>query len=392
MKVLVSIDANNIWKKIDGTYWSNSIHNYEFLSRYLGVFDEIVCVTRVHSEYLSNTINMMQVNGENVTIRDLPMIYGMKQYILNYYKLKLAVKKAVSDVDCAIFRLPSVVGFELMNEFTKTGKPFVIEVVADPYDAYKSNYLARFIYTRKLKKATKIAMGVSYVTAHALQEKYPPMARKNSSSHRYFESNYSSINLNDNFFGEARLCYKKDSYSIIHTSNAINNNMKGHRELLLALKIVKSKGYDVSITFVGDGRARNKFEQFAIELGLKENVTFLGRIASAQKMKEVLISGDMFVLPTKAEGLPRSIIEAMAVGLPCIATPVGGTSELLPYEYLVEPEDVEEFAILIIKFIENPELMTKASHENIVKAREYRNEILFEKRNDFYKNLKDAIK
>jgi len=390
MRVLVSWDANNIWKKTDGSYWSNSIHSYSFVERYLQTYEEVALVTRVFSKSIENEETMMRVDGPGVCIRELPMLRGAKGYILGYWSLKKSIKKAVKNVDCAIFRIPSVIGYMLLDEFKKTGKPYAVEVVVDPFDAYKDNKIVQKIFTRKLKKAVLAANGASYVTKQTLQNRYPSAARLYGEESGHFESHYSSIDLKEEFFSEPRVYENKNTYKIIHTANAIHHNGKGHLELIDALYIVRKRGYDVSVTFIGDGSKRKQFEEYAISRGLKDYVNFTGLLTGSAAIREVLLSGDMFVLPTKYEGLPRSVIEAMAVGLPCIASPVGGTCELLDDSYLVNSEDVEGLANKIIWLIEHPNEMTEASERNIEKAREYRQDILSVRRKEFYQKLKEC--
>ncbi|MDO4990728.1 MAG: glycosyltransferase family 4 protein, partial [Eubacteriales bacterium] len=83
-----------------------------------------------------------------------------------------------------------------------------------------------------------------------------------------------------------------------------------------------------------------------------------------------------------------TVIEAMAVGLPCISTPVAGIPELLEPEDMIAPTDVEGFADRIIDLLSDPETMEKKSARNIAKAKEYSDEQLQNKRNAFYGKLR----
>jgi glycosyltransferase involved in cell wall biosynthesis len=100
-------------------------------------------------------------------------------------------------------------------------------------------------------------------------------------------------------------------------------------------------------------------------LGVTGSVTFLGMI---QNVMDYLKSADLFVLPSRAEGLSNSLLEAMSYGIPCIATEVGGNSELLesgnqkvlPGKYviggnglLINPDDIEGLAKAILYLIRN---------------------------------------
>ena len=390
MNVLVSIDANNIVKAGDGSYWCDTLHEYSFWNRYLSVFDEIIAAMRVRAKDISDTTSINRVDGDRVEIREFPMMQGMKGYALGYFKTKRAAKNALSGADCAIIRLPSVTGFAIYKEAKKRGIPVALEVVADPNEAYKPNAAARLIYTRLLKRAAMGANGVAYVTREQLQKIYPCRALKlNKENTDYFTADYSSINLPAPFFAEPRRYAEKKKWKIIHTANGIHNFLKGHDTLIRALKIIREHGYEVEAVFLGDGRMKEYFERLANELHLTESVRFVGLVSNRDKLREYLADSDIFALPTHTEGLPRSVIEAMAVGLPCLSTPVGGIPELLSADCLIPPTDSAAWAEKIMYLIDNPEVLTEKSRENIFKAYEYREEALTQKRSSFYGRLRN---
>jgi len=96
----------------------------------------------------------------------------------------------------------------------------------------------------------------------------------------------------------------------------------------------------------------------------------------------------LFVLPSRTEGLPRAMIEAMARGLPCVGSAVNGIPELLPVEDMVPPNDVPALAEKIREVLTNPERMAQMSARNLDKAREYADNVLYERRTAFYQHLK----
>ena len=98
------------------------------------------------------------------------------------------------------------------------------------------------------------------------------------------------------------------------------------------------------------------------------------------------------VFPSKSEGLPRTIIEAMAVGLPCIASNVGGLPELLDKEYLFAPTDVQGIVEKICYLINNPQELENMSKKNIANVKQYSSDLLMKRRIAFYENLKQCVK
>lgn len=392
MKVIVISDSH-IVKLPDNTYWSRlTMFGYEFWKRYLSVFDDVVVVSRVKNKHDLDREEYVRADGPHVEIKELPFIRGAKEYVKNVYQMKKAIRDVFesSDDDCAIFRLPSIPAFMMLREYKKSKKPYGFEIIADPMDAYKENKIAQKIFTRRLKKECKQANGVSYVTQFFLQKRYPSYSIINGTDKNHFDTYYSSIDLREDFFyKEKEYPLKMSSVKLIHIANAINSDIKGHTTLLNIVKILSDKNIDVSLTCVGDGDRRKYYEDMAAGLGISDKVKFTGLISSKEALRDLLIESDLFVFPTKAEGLPRAVIEAMAVGLPCISTGVNGIPELISDKYLFEPLEAEAMAGKIEKLINNSSELSEMSKANIMKAKEYINTKLNVRREEYYKTLKN---
>ena len=389
MKVLVAVDAQ-LFRTEDGKVWTPTIYGYEFWTRYLDIFEEVVVVSRIKNASFEEVKGFLRSDGEHITFRGLPFARGAKEYIKKFNAFRKEAKNAVEDVDCAIIRLPSIAATFIEYYFRKTQKPYVLEVVVDPNDAYAENKIAKELLTWHLKKAVLHANGVSYVTQFFLQKEYPSYSIRYGEDKTHFDTYYSSIMLKKDFFGEAKkFVNHPKKYKIVHTANNVNNYIKGHDVLINAVKILRDGGYDIEVIFIGDGKKREEFLNLADSLGIRKYVNFTGLLPSASEVRKVLIDSDMFVFPTKAEGLPRAVIEAMAVGLPCISTPVNGIPELLDREFLLNPNDTEGFAEKISFLVDNPLIMEKCSLRNISKAYEYEQNVLQSRRNKFYTKLRE---
>jgi glycosyltransferase involved in cell wall biosynthesis len=105
---------------------------------------------------------------------------------------------------------------------------------------------------------------------------------------------------------------------------------KGLPVLFESLGTLKDQGYDFELTLVGDGPDRAALEASARALGIGEQVVFAG-FAGQDEVLAHLRQSDMLLLPSFAEGVPVSLMEAMACGLPVIATYVGGVVELVEH-------------------------------------------------------------
>lgn len=394
MKVLVVVDGH-LGRTPDGRVWSARIYDYSFFARYLSAFDEVRIAMRIQ-EIETNKEFPNLCSGPHVEFFPIEEFKGPKEYIIKYASIKMNMKQYFEGCDCGIFRIPSTVGYQFLHGFEKTGKPYAVEVVVDPWDFAApgtlktvARPLIRRIWTKDLKKACYKANGASYVTKYALQKRYPSYARQHGERKEHFEAYYSSVNIPKSYFREAREYQKTETpYRIVHVTNFIGNHVKGHEELIEAVSILKQEGIMVKVDFVGEGSLIGEFERYAEHLGVSDRISFIGKLSNSREVREKLLDSDLFVFPSHAEGLPRVLIEAMAVGLPCISTNVNGIPELLDAPYLVEVGATKELADKIKALITDPEAMCKASQENRIRAEEYAEEELQKRRGEFYQKLR----
>lgn len=103
---------------------------------------------------------------------------------------------------------------------------------------------------------------------------------------------------------------------------------KGQGLLIDAIALLRERGLDVHCTIVGDGPLRTRLQEAVLDLGLGDRVSLPGALPPAEVAARLRTS-DIFCLPSFAEGVPISIMEAMAVGVPVVATNVGGVDELV---------------------------------------------------------------
>lgn len=392
-KVLLTVDHQFV-RTHDGKVWVKTIYGYDFWKRYLNVFDEVRVAARVHDVDKIEE-KMLLANGENVEFFQLPQYRGAKEYVLRYGAIRKAVNGVANDCNCAIFRIPSPISDLVKKEVVKKGLPWATEIVNDPWDnfapgVFKSIFrpIYRLRFTKQVKDYALKANGASYVTQYALQERYPSYARIHGESKVHFESYYSSILLNDEYFWrERQFCSKKDAFTIVHVNSCVTDFSKGHDVVIRAVKELRDRGIPASVKFVGDGPKRGFFENMAEELEVGKYVHFTGLLSSAQEVRKVLINSDILIFPTLGEGLPRTVIEAMAVGLPCLSTAVNGIPELLEDEFLIDQQDAVGFADKAAEILTDEEKYKRISDRNIQKAREYENSVLTQRRNEFYKKL-----
>jgi glycosyltransferase involved in cell wall biosynthesis len=130
---------------------------------------------------------------------------------------------------------------------------------------------------------------------------------------------------------------------------------KGHRYLIDAASLVVPQFPNLRILFIGDGELREELLAQTRALGLERSIRFLG---TRQDVPDLLAASDCFVLPSLWEGSPMALVEAMASGLPVIATEVSGTRQVIvPGEsgLLVPPGDARQLASAMLSLLSAPE-------------------------------------
>jgi glycosyltransferase involved in cell wall biosynthesis len=162
--------------------------------------------------------------------------------------------------------------------------------------------------------------------------------------------------------------HSDDSMTLILFAGRLSH-AKGADVLLVALSRVGRADYRCLIA--GDGPERNQLESLTALLGLRDRVCFLG---ARQDVADLLSQANFLVLPSRWEGLPLIVLEAMAAGCPIIATSVDGTAEVLRNEesgLLVPPNDPIALAEAIERFLNAPSLRTRLAARAAIEVEKY---------------------
>jgi glycosyltransferase involved in cell wall biosynthesis len=158
-----------------------------------------------------------------------------------------------------------------------------------------------------------------------------------------------------------------NSKNIVMVAN-MHIGVKGHGDLIEAARTVRERFPEARFLLAGDGEMRPFFEDQVRALGLAEMFVFLGHRTD---IPQLLSCCDIGVLASKSEGLPNSVLEYLAAGLPAVATAVGGVPEIIENEVhglLIPPENPAALATAILRLLEDLELranLGKAGQERV---------------------------
>ena len=151
--------------------------------------------------------------------------------------------------------------------------------------------------------------------------------------------------------------------------------------------LAKIKNNNVHYLICGVGPEKDNLEKLAVENEIAERIHFLG---FRSDVKELMKISDIFLFTTLQEGMPRSMMEAMASGLPCIASKIRGNVDLLDEGqggYLREPSDLEGISECISSLLDNPSLREKMGKYNLEIIKSYDVKVVIREIEKIYKEI-----
>ena len=370
----------------DGKVWTQTTFPYSFWMRYLQVFDSVRVVARVQ-DVPNVPSDWKEANGEGVSFAAIPYYIGPWQYLLKSRQVNQVARNSVGPDDAVIFRLGSQIASCIQPMLFRTGHPYSVEVVADPYDVFAPGAIKhplrpflRWSSPPNLRRQCRDAMAAAYVTKHALQQRYPC---------DNFSVGISDVDISEyTLVSSSRLRRQGGTFNLVFVGT-MAQLYKAPDVLIDAFSLCVREGLDIKLTMIGDGKHRSELEAKAKALSLGDRVSFLGQLSGGDAVIAQLDLADLFVLPSHQEGLPRAMVEAMARSLPCIGSTVGGIPELLQPEDMVPPGDAVALANKIREVVTDRDRMARMSARNLEKAKDYRNEVLQERRNEFYRYVRE---
>ena len=382
------VTEHRFHRAIDGAVGTAGPFPYSFWKRYLTVFDSVHIVARA-AEGEPRPAEVLRSDGPGVTLLPVPDYRGPRQFFRKAHGIRRALLAAIADSDAVILRLPSAVACLATGWLRRTRRPYGVEVVGDPWDAlapgahlHPLRPIFRRILTRCQRRHCLGSAASLYVTRYALQRRYPPLPGR-------FTVGCSDVELPHSAFVELpRSLASAPRQPALVTVGSLSHLYKAPDVLLDAVAQCARKGLRLRLAIVGDGRHRRSLESRARRLGVAGRVAFLGHVPFGPAVRHELDHADLFVLPSRQEGLPRALLEAMARALPAIGSTVGGIPELLAPENLVEPSDPTSLAHKLHEVCRDPSRLLRMSAANLATAREYEETLLEHGRNLFLEQVR----
>lgn len=361
MKVLFT--SEEVVDICQGKYYSRNLQQHIDKYRYLG---DIICVC--YSREVEKT-NFSEVDEQSAKFVFTPKVNTLNNYVQKTRKRKEIIRDVIKDVDMVVCHVPSGNSYPAIQYAKKIGIPYFLVVVGCAWDAlwnydWRGKLLAYGAY-KKLKNVVKKAPYTIYVTQKFLQERYP------CNGITEYASNVCLPKLSDDVLDRrlSRINNMQDGRPInIITAAAVDVRFKGQEYVIGALKILNLKMKGNYHYYLVGGGEQSYLKQQAIKLGVEQYVHFVGALPH-NEMFDMLDKMDIYIQPSKQEGLPRALIEAMSRGLPAIGTNIAGIPELLHSDYLVRKSSVDDIVNVICKM--TPQSMKQQAIVNFNKSKEY---------------------
>ena len=374
---LIFVHDGPIFYDENGKYYEYSYHG--LLERYSYLADEITFLMRTMplAEDTKGTPIPDQIRVVSVPNFKSPAVYFTQKPIA-----EKIIEEEIRNTDYAVLRGSSCAGIA-MKYCRKYNKPFIYECVGCTWDSlWNHSLLGKLMAPHSFLGAKKVIRDceyVYYVTNEFLQKRYPTKGKSVGCSNVV-------INPVEDVVLESRLnrigAKKSGDKILLGTAAALDVRYKGQEYVIMALKKLVEKGYDVEYHLAGGNRLKSTFLQdLAKKHGVEDRVIFHGSLSAGQ-MPAFYDSLDIYIQPSKQEGLPRSVIEAMSRGCPVAGTNIAGIPELLQDMCLFKKGSTQAVVAVLDRMLQSD--LSVIAKENFANAKQYELAVLTERRNRFY--------
>lgn len=358
-----------LYKDKNGIYCNVTLTD-EMFSRYFAVVDKLLILVRTYeTDETYEEMNMKPLTNPNIKVIEVQNFNSFKGYLIDKKKYEKIARKYISEADMIFARMPSNTSNLVLKIAQRINKPYLVEVGGCAWDSYWNHGLigkviAPYMYFQE-KKYVYDAEYATYVTKEFLQNRYPNRNVTTNCSNVYLQQSKDIIlkerlnridntNIKRVIFGQA--------------VNSIDVKYKGEHLIIKAMGALKKRGIIIEYQVVGPGSG-NFLKAEAEKFDVKDQLKLIGTLKK-EEIFDWYQNIDIYVQPSKQEGLPRSVIEAMSTGCPAIGSDIAGIPELLNKECLFNPNNDKQI-IDTIQNIINIEKMRELACINFNRSKEY---------------------
>ena len=379
------ITDNYCLEKVDGVYYHRILD--EHIEAYKSLGTITLCVPVLERISINRPIDMT-----GVEIREINKENTVRTRFINRGENRRIIAEEVKKADIVVGFVPSSVCDTAQKYAEKYGKKFISVVISSAWDilwhhSLKGKVMAFFSHfgTRRTICRSDYAI---YVTQRYLQSKYPTKGQATAVSDAVIR-NYDEENLKRRISSiKAKSELKQLNLMSI---GAVDVRYKGHEEVIKAMPQLLNEGYDINYYLVGAG-SDEYLKTVARQNGVETRVHFTGGLPH-ERIFSLFETMDIYIQPSRTEGLPRAVVEAMSCAVPVICSNIGGMPELVDDDCIFTSGDINALAEKIRTLTSSHENLLKHAEKNFNRAADFTKESLVAKREDFLKNtvLKNGL-
>jgi len=359
------------------------------------IFKEFAKIPDLEVDLITSSINSeyhLEKIGSNITIHRLPigkdknnlhfqsqkdlLIYSWKAY---HFSLKLA-RQNKYDLTHAFFSIPC--GYLAQRLRKRFEIPYIVSLRGADVPGYSERFsLVYKLFTPLIKTIWKDA---SRIVSNS--EGLKKLAEKTEKV-KSISVVYNGIDTQE-FYPLKNNIRNENIFKIICVSRITPR--KGIRYLIEAVKILREKYPQIRLEIIGEGNEKEELIKLSAQYNLSEQVAFLGLISHNQ-LPRYYQNAHVFILPSLNEGMSNTMLEAIASGLPIIATDTGGTKELVSDAengFIIKMKDPDDLVKKLEIMINNQKLRETMS----IKSRQLSENFSWQKvTQKYYKIYNDVI-
>lgn len=383
MKLLFVYDMR-VWE--NGSYYYTTSITQEIIDRYRSLYQSIAwCTCVVPNPDTAFCQKFNPIRRDSVEMISLHKISSAGDLIKYRRENSRILEQAIQNSERVIIRLPSLIGGEAAALAEKYGKPYMVELVSCTWDALwnhslRGKLLAPWSWVRTRQEVKRAPM-VLYVTNQFLQRRYPTAG---------LSVGCSDVSLPG--VDEAVLRRRLERIGgrapggaplRLGTIAAVNVRYKGQADVIKALAALKKQGIRMEYELAGSGDP-SRLRTLAQRLGVEDQVHLLGSVPH-DKIFAWLETIDLYLQPSKQEGLPRAVVEAMSCACPVAGARTGGIPELVDEEWIFRPGDVKDICRILQKAA--AEDLSRQAQRSFQVATRYEKDRLEQLRGEFFQKF-----
>ena len=363
MELLIAADQR-YERTPDGAVWTRMPPAADFWAAHCRRFSRVTVLARVR-EVASPPARSLRVDAPGVSICAAPDYQGFQGFLAALPRIWRIARRQLARRPVILLRVPSQLAYAVW--WAAGWRVDGVEVLADPRSLYGPGAVGsgKWSFWRRALAAAGVDAHLHAICGRAKAAVAVSAALRG----HYCRRGEVLVDLEVPATDLARVRSQPQGAALVSVGG-FDHPVKGHDVLIEALaRLPDPLRGAARLTIVGEGRLGPALEAQARRCGV--HLQLPGAVGGPAAVRPFFDQADLFVLASRSEGQPRALIEAMAAGLPAVATAVGGTAELLDPDQLVPPDDPDALARAIARLLLCPDRYQTASQKGLLRAADF---------------------